>query len=738
MADRTLTAVFDLQQMIKETLEAGQSLEKLQKELTDAGVSADYFGKELDKVPEHLKPLIDQSKQAGSSIADNLSAGSEKGSASLAKLGSEAGKSGALVGKEVTAGSKEAASGLSSLDSAITSLLGRFLPGAAQIGGAMKDASKIATEAGKEGSAGLAQWAGGFAKLGPEALVATAAVAGAVKVGQESIAVYSKSADEVGKLKAEFGLSAKEGSGLVGVFQALGKDNGAAETIGLMSKAVETGSSSFIKLGVSTRDSSGHLKSMKDITLESLTALASMKDSAEKSAISQELLGKSSSNNAVILAKLRDGQVDLNKAYADSATMTEKDLAAVVSLQKAQGELHSQLVKVETQIGGKLVPAVTEAIKAYLGLVEVGGKLNEASGGLIKWFEGAKAGLNAVLPGTELLVKAMGFLSEVHDKFAGSATKSAEAQKGSTAAIAEGGRVVTQTGEETTASVTKSTDAQAAGYAKVGESAKTAATQHKESAGNIMQTADTMLTDWQKKIVNWDEVAQSAKFEKTFDEKFKLMQQGNTEAITQINKTTNEGLDAYQKMYYESQSQLLDSQGKWIDEYGNVFNKGYGQWNQETQDWTGKQVELHEGMFDKILDKGRDFFGKISDLMGDALGKIGDILGKIGDIHLPSFHTGTPAVTRAGMYRVQQDETLFLPLGTRVDRAGSTPAAGGAGQSGPTIQISMPISIDASNAGSPREVAATVGETVRGEFGALIRALPASLMARGLQLPGGV
>lgn len=739
MADRNLSATVDLSQLIKAALEGGQSLAELQKRFEGAGVSATEFGAAADKVPAHLKSITDGAKTAGASVGESLAAGSAKGSTSLEKLGADAAKSGATLGKEVTAGAKEASSGLTALESAQASLLARWVPGMAQISGSIRDVGKIADESGKAGAGGMATLAKGAAEVAPPVLAAAAAFVILGKGAEVVLSAHTKAIGEVVKLKTEFGLSAKEASGLAAVFHTLGKDGDDLDrTVNLISKAAENGSGAFAKLGVSTHDSTGHMKGTKEIVLETISAFANMKDGIDKNVVGQELMGRGWNSNIAMMNKVRDGHLDLNKVFADGATVTEQDIKAVEALQKAQGELHNQIVKVETELGGKLVPAATEAVKALSGLVEISGKFANATGGIERWLKSLVSGFEAAIPGLAVMVKGIELLSAAHDRFAKSAETSAKAEQESTAATEDAGKKTTVTAESMMAGIVGAHEKIQGAHAKTSESTKTVSKDFEALSTNADKYSSYMAQQYREGLASLDDMTSAAKFDHAFEDKLKAMTTGNKEAMDKLDADTNKAMEAAEAAFNASGDKKLAADVKFFEQWHKNDQAGRDDLK-KLQDQANKDAEDgYDTFFSDVLDKAERFGSRIKSVMGDALGALQSLVSSISNISLPSFHTGTPSVNRAGAYRVQQDETIFLPIGSRVERAGMGPQPGSSnGAAGaPSFHMPISVSVDASGAGNPADVGAMVADALERKLSATFRDVRVGLAARGVQLQG--
>jgi TP901 family phage tail tape measure protein len=106
----------------------------------------------------------------------------------------------------------------------------------------------------------------------------------------------------------------------------------------------------FERLGISVKDSSGHLRNIEDVMRDLAGKFAGMEDGAAKTALSMQLFGKS---GAVMIPLLNQGSEGLAK-------MTEEARKLGITIDgetsKAAEEFHDNLVRLEGVLTGVGTP----------------------------------------------------------------------------------------------------------------------------------------------------------------------------------------------------------------------------------------------------------------------------------------------------------------------------------------------------------------------------------------------
>lgn len=117
--------------------------------------------------------------------------------------------------------------------------------------------------------------------------------------------------DAASDLSQKTGIAIEDLAGLELAFQKGGMEAGALEgTMSKLSKQIVEGNDAFEKLGLSTKDSTGQLKTNKDMLYELADQFANMEDGVQKTALAQEIFGKS---GAAMIPMLNEGSEGLRE-----------------------------------------------------------------------------------------------------------------------------------------------------------------------------------------------------------------------------------------------------------------------------------------------------------------------------------------------------------------------------------------------------------------------------------------
>lgn len=191
--------------------------------------------------------------------------------------------------------------------------------------------------------------------------------------------------DKLDEAAQKLGSSASELSKLESVTLKTGENfdlvTGAAEKLikGLSGADDETkGAAGALKfLGLSAKDAAGDLKDPAILIQEIAKRLDTYRDSASKTALAQELFGKS---GAALIPFLND----LAKAGTLVATVTDEQAASAAALKDAQAELSAEWTKSTRALSLELIPALTIGLNA---LTEVKRESNalKSDGAIASW-----------------------------------------------------------------------------------------------------------------------------------------------------------------------------------------------------------------------------------------------------------------------------------------------------------------------------------------------------------------
>lgn len=231
----------------------------------------------------------------------------------------------------------------------------------ADAAGAISEMKKLADSAEKDlakaGDAGKG-FSGTMTKVGA-AMVG--AGAGLLAVGLSAASSTTELGREVIKLQRYTGATAEEASKLRFAAKMSGVDvDTLAQGLGKLSKSMEAGSPAFDKLGLSARDSAGHLKSMGEFLPELSDKLKEMPNGAEKSALMLQLFGRNGMAMLPFLNKGAEGIKQLSdEAEKMGLVLTQDNIGAITDNIRAQRELGAAFDGIKTKIGLQMMPILT-------------------------------------------------------------------------------------------------------------------------------------------------------------------------------------------------------------------------------------------------------------------------------------------------------------------------------------------------------------------------------------------
>lgn len=225
-------------------------------------------------------------------------------------------------------------------------------------------------------------------------LAKTALGALGVGISVNAFAGWIKGAIDAGDAAAELsqktGVATKDLAGLQLGFRQGGVDGEAlTSSMAKMSKQIVEGNKAFTDLGIKTRDSSGAVRSVKDVLYDTADAFEEMQDGTLKSALAQEIFGKT---GAALIPTLNSGSKGLREMaeMADKLGLSISDEAA-----KASDQFNDtlDLLKGSTeglgrQVAAQLLPTLNAMAGSFLDNVTEGDRLKRASDALSAGLKG--------------------------------------------------------------------------------------------------------------------------------------------------------------------------------------------------------------------------------------------------------------------------------------------------------------------------------------------------------------
>ena len=210
-----------------------------------------------------------------------------------------------------------------------------------------------------------------------------AGLAAGLIVGAFSAAIKNQLdiADAMGKTAERTGLAVKDVAGLKLAFDMSGVSSDKLETsLGKMAKNMAEGSKAFGAMGVQIKNADGTLRSTRDVLGDVADKFAGYRDGAEKTALAQELFGKSGTEMISVLNAGRAGldEMDaqakrLGLTLDEEATAKATQFNDTLTLLQAGGEGFTR------QIAGRLAPTLASLAGELLGNVNQSESLNTIS-----------------------------------------------------------------------------------------------------------------------------------------------------------------------------------------------------------------------------------------------------------------------------------------------------------------------------------------------------------------------
>jgi hypothetical protein len=255
-------------------------------------------------------------------------------------------------------------------------------------------------------------WSDGVGKVGKQFTVAGAAITGSIlgiikktaDVGEELIHVSEKTGIAVETLSAYRLLAQQTGTSLDSVARGM---KGMAASMAEAQKGAGDGAVAFKAMGISATDSSGKLRPMNDVLLETADLFVNMEDGAEKNRLAVTLFGKAGMEMIPMLNAGREGM--------EQSIKTAERLVIVFTREAAEGAhaFNDRLDELKAAAGGvgkslamTLMPTMTDLIKKVTDTVANIGKWVQAhpalAKGIMEW--GLKIGALLTVLGPMLVI----------------------------------------------------------------------------------------------------------------------------------------------------------------------------------------------------------------------------------------------------------------------------------------------------------------------------------------------
>lgn len=173
--------------------------------------------------------------------------------------------------------------------------------------------------------------------------------------------------DKLNDLRKISGLAIEELGGLGKVAAMSGSNlDTVAKAVGVMSKNMYAGAQAFDVLGIATKDADGNLRSANQVLLDVADRFSRMQDGAQKSAIANQLFGKSGRE---LIPLLNEGRAELEaatQAYAAHSGMTLKVAEDSDRFNDILTMLGGRVTAIKTSFVAELLPTLNAIGNAML------------------------------------------------------------------------------------------------------------------------------------------------------------------------------------------------------------------------------------------------------------------------------------------------------------------------------------------------------------------------------------
>lgn len=236
---------------------------------------------------------------------------------------------------------------------------------------------------------------------------------------QESVSAFQDLALEAGKLSDATGLAVDEASRWMEVAGDVDISTGDLEsTFGRLAREIGNNPAKFQELGVAVRDAETGTLDMNASILAAIDLLNRTKDPAERAALAQELFGRSWQNIAELINQGAPEVRASLESVGDAKVIDDRELERARDLRGVLDNLRDAAEEFSLEIGGTLVPLVTDMGFAIIGakdaieeLIAVIPDIPEPPSGWFDWIKGIPGVSSLAMP-VELAGDAFRYLSE--------------------------------------------------------------------------------------------------------------------------------------------------------------------------------------------------------------------------------------------------------------------------------------------------------------------------------------
>ena len=195
--------------------------------------------------------------------------------------------------------------------------------------------------------------------------------------------------DHMNDLRKITGLTIEQLGGLGKLAKLNGTDlDSVAKAVGIMSKNMYAGSAAFDVLGISTKDSSGQLRNAGQVLLEVSERFSRMEDGATKSALANQIFGKSGRELIPLLNEGRSAIEQATESYRLHSGMTLQTAQASDEFNDILAKLGGRVTAIKTSFVAELLPTLNNIGNAMLATGQSTDQFNFAASVVIPVLKG--------------------------------------------------------------------------------------------------------------------------------------------------------------------------------------------------------------------------------------------------------------------------------------------------------------------------------------------------------------
>jgi hypothetical protein len=226
------------------------------------------------------------------------------------------------------------------------------------------DGSLNKLKAGAKGAfAGLQQYSGEAALAAGAALVA---------FGAKSVAAFQDTALSAGQLRDSLGVTAEEASRLQEVAEDLGIGTATLEkSIGIMNRTATNTPSAFAAIGAELVKNADGTTNVNETFLATIDALNKIPDASARAAAAQKVFGRGWQDMSELIMLGADGVSEALASVEDGKVIDDSEIERARKFRDTMDTLRGSIEELQIELGGALVPTVTDAIDTFIEFKDV-------------------------------------------------------------------------------------------------------------------------------------------------------------------------------------------------------------------------------------------------------------------------------------------------------------------------------------------------------------------------------